>query len=101
MNGFLDKNKDSLADDVNTLFSKSSIELVRSLFSDVSAAASPNPKTGSAPRKLTVATNFKNQLAELMSTLGSTAPHYVRCLKPNTLKQSNNFDDNMVLAQLR
>jgi hypothetical protein len=36
-----------------------------------------------------------------MSTLGATAPHYVRCIKPNTLKQPSVFDDEMVLAQLR
>lgn len=36
-----------------------------------------------------------------MATLGATSPHYVRCIKPNTLKQAGVFDDEMVLAQLR
>lgn len=98
MQGFLDKNKDALADDVTTLFAKSSVELIRSLF-----APPPDSKEKSSGpvKKLTVAANFKNQLADLMATLGSTAPHYVRCIKPNTLKKPDNFDDNMVLAQLR
>lgn len=36
-----------------------------------------------------------------MSTLGETEPFYVRCIKPNSLKQSNLFDNELVLAQLK
>lgn len=29
---------------------------------------------------------FKSSLHRLMETLGSTTPHYVRCIKPNDSK---------------
>jgi myosin heavy subunit len=41
------------------------------------------------------------QLRTLMETLTATAPHYVRCLKPNVLKLPSVFDTDMVLNQLR
>jgi myosin heavy subunit len=36
-----------------------------------------------------------------METLTATAPHYVRCLKPNALKMPAVFDNDLVLNQLR
>jgi myosin heavy subunit len=36
-----------------------------------------------------------------MDTLTATAPHYVRCLKPNVLKMPAVFDSDLVLNQLR
>ena len=36
-----------------------------------------------------------------MTTLNATHPHYVRCIKPNSLKIPSTFDADMVLAQLR
>jgi hypothetical protein len=44
---------------------------------------------------------FQVQLRTLMETLTATAPHYVRCLKPNVLKLPSVFDTDMVLNQLR
>lgn len=44
----------------------------------------------------TVGAKFRRQLGELMATLAATQPHYVRCIKPNTLKVCDNFDDDMV-----
>ncbi len=41
------------------------------------------------------------QLHELITTLSSTEPHYVRCIKPNSLKIKNVFDNDLVTAQLR
>lgn len=51
--------------------------------------------------KLTAGAQFKNQLISLVTTLGSTSPHYVRCIKPNQEKEAFYFSDEMVLSQLR
>ena len=48
----------------------------------------------------TIATTFKRQLSALEQTLLATTPHYVRCVKPNKLKQPNFFDAPMILDQL-
>jgi myosin heavy subunit len=58
-------------------------------------------KKGKKKGPETVGAQFKGQLAALMSTLSATCPHFVRCVKPNTLKQASNFDREIVLAQLR
>ena len=49
----------------------------------------------------TVGAKFRRQLGELMATLSATQPHYVRCIKPNTLKVCDNFDDDMVRTHSR
>jgi hypothetical protein len=37
----------------------------------------------------------------LVTTLGATNPQYVRCVKPNSIKKSFHFEEELVLAQLR
>lgn len=36
-----------------------------------------------------------------METLNSTEPHYVRCVKPNSLNQPKSFEKLSILHQLR
>ncbi|KAJ3218977.1 cytochrome c oxidase subunit 1 [Dinochytrium kinnereticum] len=89
--GFLEKNKDAIQDELIELVQKSTPE------ADANAKGA---KGGSGPKQ-TAGAYFKNQLINLVSTLAATTPHYVRCIKPNSQKQSFGFDDNMVLSQLR
>uniref|UniRef100_A0A0B7B7S5 Myosin motor domain-containing protein n=1 Tax=Arion vulgaris TaxID=1028688 RepID=A0A0B7B7S5_9EUPU len=51
-------------------------------------------------RKLTVGAQFKNSLNILMERMTSATPIFVRCLKPNYLKQPGDLDKQYVLAQL-
>jgi myosin heavy subunit len=44
---------------------------------------------------------FKDQLSVLMTTLALTAPHFIRCIKPNKLLKAKVFQSPMVLEQLR
>lgn len=50
---------------------------------------------------MTVSFQFRSQLDILLQTLRATSPHYIKCIKPNTMKIPGEFDGNMVLEQLR
>jgi len=48
-----------------------------------------------------VGSQFKKQLAELMSSLHTMSPHYIRCIKPNALNKPLLFENAYNLHQLR
>lgn len=50
---------------------------------------------------LTVGSQFKGQLALLLTKIRATRPHYVRCLKPNDRNVAAAFDQTRVIEQLR
>ena len=52
-------------------------------------------------QKKTVGSQFRDSLNELMATLTSTEPHYVRCIKPNDDKAAFDFDHKRAVQQLR
>ncbi|KAJ3347351.1 cytochrome c oxidase subunit 1 [Entophlyctis luteolus] len=130
IDGFLEKNKDALQDELYSLISSSSVPFIASIISakeDVARSTPGTPKTisrvnstygllvpsnQSSPlpitkpslaktMKVTAGSNFKNQLSSLMNTLSQTTTHYVRCIKPNSLMESFKFEDSKVLDQLR
>lgn len=41
------------------------------------------------------------QLQQLMETLNSTEPHYIRCVKPNNVLKPAIFENVNVMQQLR
>ena len=51
-------------------------------------------------RKMTEATQFKEQLNQLLTTLSDVKPHFIRCIKPNSSASSGKFESPMVLTQL-
>jgi len=59
------------------------------------------PMKGTKLQKKTVGSQFRDSLNELMATLTSTEPHYVRCIKPNDDKASFTFDEKRAVQQLR
>jgi len=52
-------------------------------------------------KNITVGGNFKNQLINLMQILSATTAHYIRCIKPNAAQKPDQFDPDLILAQLR
>ncbi|KAJ3157501.1 cytochrome c oxidase subunit 1, partial [Irineochytrium annulatum] len=104
IHGFMEKNKDAIQDELIEVVQKSSIPFISKLFKKTVEAESPGAgpgKVAGKPTKQTASAYFKNQLVTLVSTLGATMPHYVRCIKPNPDKEPFGFEDGMVLSQLR
>ncbi|KAK1152599.1 unconventional myosin-Vb-like [Acipenser oxyrinchus oxyrinchus] len=118
--GFLDKNRDTVFEEPINILKASKSELVAELFQDDSGGDGPplpgvttavpngslrsSRKGGSTARrehKQTVGFQFRQSLQLLMETLNSTTPHYVRCIKPNDLKQPFLFDPKRAVQQLR
>lgn len=116
--GFLEKNKDTLPDDLGVVMMGSTQDLFAELFAAsgpdgaTGAAAEPDPeraakkggrgsKKGGSLVQQTVSTKFKTQLANLMETIGATSVQYVRCIKPNSEKSKDSFAMRMVVEQLR
>lgn len=105
--GFLDKNRDTVFEELINILKASQSELVAELFQllgNIPSAA--NGSVRSAKRttrehKLTVGFQFRQSLQMLMDTLNSTTPHYVRCIKPNDLKEAFMFDPKRTVQQLR
>ncbi|XP_068168674.1 unconventional myosin-Va-like isoform X2 [Antennarius striatus] len=106
--GFLEKNKDTVNLEQINVLKNCKFELLLKLFEDVEKMPSYTKKrssvrAGSAQRdnKKTVGLQFRQSLHLLMDTLNATAPHYVRCIKPNDHKASFILDPGRTMQQLR
>jgi len=51
--------------------------------------------------KRSLGAQFKQQLSELVKLIESGRAHYVRCVKPNSLRKAHTFEAGNVLRQLR
>ncbi|GAM27231.1 hypothetical protein SAMD00019534_104060 [Acytostelium subglobosum LB1] len=103
---FLEKNKDFIIPEQVMALQASSWEFFRKLVTTIGGSATKGPAPsasagGKSLKFLSVTSQFKESLNHLMTTINSTNPHYIRCIKPNTQKQPDNFSDMMVLQQLR
>ncbi|KPP61885.1 myosin-7-like, partial [Scleropages formosus] len=99
ISGWLEKNKDPLNETVAGLFQKSAMSLLALLFKEEEAAAGTRKQKKGASFQ-TVSAFYREQLNKLMTTLRSTAPHFVRCIVPNEFKQSGVCDCFLILHQL-
>ena len=90
-NGLCERNKDSLFRNLYDMMSSASHPIFQILF----------PPKDKNPRRVdTLAGGFRKQLNNLMSVCSTTQPHYIRCVKPNSLKKARCFDTPMCLEQL-
>lgn len=92
---FLDKNKDYVVAEHQALLNSSRCSFVANLFPPLPEESSKQSKFSS------IGTRFKQQLQALMETLSTTEPHYIRCVKPNTVLKPGIFENDNVLNQLR
>ncbi|KAK3044967.1 hypothetical protein LTS18_014917, partial [Coniosporium uncinatum] len=102
--GWLEKNKDPLNDNVTRLLATSTDKHIANLFAD---CADTDDEVGGMRSRVkkglfrTVAQRHKEQLSTLMNQLHSTHPHFVRCILPNHKKKPKQFSAPLVLDQLR
>lgn len=99
--GWIQKNTDPVSQSVLKLMPNSTNEFVRSLFENDEHLILENGSKKNANRYRTASQKHKDQLSNLMDQLGSTEPHFVRCILPNLNKKPNRFDKPLVLGQLR
>ncbi|KAJ2103869.1 class II myosin, partial [Coemansia sp. RSA 922] len=116
--GWLEKNKDPLNENVTRLLGNSSEGFVAQLYADyadsdsgTSEGGQSNSGGGGGRSRVvttlkrgafrTVGQRHKDQLNMLMAQLHSTQPHFVRCILPNSEKRAGKIDTPLVLDQLR
>jgi myosin heavy subunit len=99
--GFLEKNKDQLHVDIINVLRGSSSFFVQKMFPPAPVEDRPTGGGKGGAKLKTLGGQFKTQLNDLIVTLNSTFPHFVRCMKPNDDKQANNFKASRMQDQLR
>ncbi|KAK8937305.1 hypothetical protein KSP39_PZI012267 [Platanthera zijinensis] len=93
---FLDKNKDYVVAEHQALLNNSLCPFIANLIPPLPEETSKQSKSFSS-----IGARFKQQLQSLMETLSTTEPHYIRCVKPNTVLKPGIFENFNVLNQLR
>ncbi|WRT65043.1 uncharacterized protein IL334_001985 [Kwoniella shivajii] len=117
VDGFIDKNRDTVPDEHLALLQNSSNEFLREVLDAALAAANtakpngtatgdqtgpvPAKRAGATTKKPTLGSIFKHSLISLMDTINNTNVHYIRCIKPNEAKKAWELEPQQVLAQLR
>ncbi|KZT64665.1 nonmuscle myosin heavy chain b [Daedalea quercina L-15889] len=106
--GWLEKNKDPLNDNLTRVLAASTERYVARLFAEYSEMPSLVGALTMGKKRVTkkgafrtVGQRHKEQLAGLMAQLQATQPHFVRCIVPNTHKKPGRVDVPLVLDQLR
>ncbi|CAI5704463.1 unnamed protein product [Peronospora effusa] len=109
VNGFLEKNDDSLHNDLISLMDSSKCEFLRKLYPIAQAGAAAGATNPRRPiRKMgnkmtgtmTVGRKFRDQMANLMVELKATTPSFVRCVKPNNVRFPQGWNSELILNQL-
>merc|ERR1712170_40778 len=103
---WLEKNKDPVNDTVVEIFkSTSTCPLLVLLWADHPGQPTAAPKDEGKKKKKggggkTVSSVYLVSLNELMTTLHNCAPHFVRCLVPNTHKKPGEVEPHLIMHQL-
>jgi len=102
--GWLDKNRDTMSPTLKQTMQESGSTFISALFGESAPeekeSQSQIPAKGKS-NKTTLGTQFRNQLIQLLESLGATEPHFVRCVKPNHAKVGGIIEPNLVLGQMK
>merc|ERR1712170_266184 len=102
--GWLEKNKDPVNDTVVDVLKRGSCNLLVHLWRDHPGQSAPPEEEKGKKKKgggaKTVSSVYLVQLAELMGTLHSTEPHFIRCIVPNTHKHPGAVEPELIMHQL-
>merc|ERR1711884_211898 len=103
--GWLEKNKDPVNDTVvEVMKSTSTCALLVLLWEDHPDQPTTTPKEEGKKKKKgggkTVSSVYLVSLNDLMTTLHSCEPHFVRCLVPNTHKKPGEVEPHLIMHQL-
>ena len=88
--GFTDKNRDRIFDNLYDLVASSSSPFISSLF----------PPMTAQQMKETVCSKLQKQLSDLVSILQRSQRKYIRCIKPNDQKRKLLFENEHSLEQV-
>jgi myosin heavy subunit len=120
VDGFLQKNKDPLHEEMLLVMRESKSPLVRALFTIPLFTPPPAPPISGLPAATDVLTpaavagrpnasssrfrgvisGFRSQLSSLVSLISKSDCSFVRCVKPNEIESPTAFDSALVQAQL-
>eukprot|EP01124_Arcella_intermedia_P008518 TRINITY_DN1538_c0_g4_i2.p1 TRINITY_DN1538_c0_g4~~TRINITY_DN1538_c0_g4_i2.p1 ORF type:complete len:877 (+),score=264.44 TRINITY_DN1538_c0_g4_i2:40-2670(+) len=114
IDGFIDKNKNTLNADVCKALCNSTSFLVKALFQEESELDQPNKlvpqgrvsnhknlRRPGSTNKTTVTQKFQRELISLVEFLQNGQSHYVRTIKPNQTKEPRKFESEKVNHQLK
>jgi myosin-1 len=95
--GFLEKNTDTLFEDLVVAMQSSSALFVQ----DMGWAAMEVKQNETKKRPVTVGSSFRKQVGGLMKSLRSCKPHYIRCIKPNAVKKPKIYEMKTCTRQVK
>uniref|UniRef100_A0A3P9JDL1 Osteoclast-stimulating factor 1 n=1 Tax=Oryzias latipes TaxID=8090 RepID=A0A3P9JDL1_ORYLA len=93
VNGFCERNRDVLFNDIIELMQGSEFPFIRALFPE-------NLEAEKRGRPTTASSKIKKQANSLVQTLMKCTPHYIRCIKPNETKRPRDWEENRVRHQV-
>nr|XP_020504807.1 unconventional myosin-VIIa-like isoform X1 [Labrus bergylta] len=115
--GFLEKNRDAVSSDIIKMVDVSTNKLLRQIFESelstnggkignnkkviMTPKSSLRARTDGRKPVLTLSGQFRQSLDSLMKALSACQPFFIRCFKPNNKKQSELFDRELCIRQLR
>ncbi|KAL6061526.1 Unconventional myosin-Ie [Balamuthia mandrillaris] len=94
VDGFCEKNKDTLFNDIIEVMQMSNNSLLVSWFPE-------DTQQLQKKRPTTAGFKLKSSCGELMAALSKCSPHYIRCIKPNENKAYHDWDEQRVRHQVQ